>query len=253
MGLTHGGFVGTPAFASPEQFTNERVDVRSDIYSLGVTLWCLLTGQTPFPGSTLEQIRDSQREHALPLEQLKAARVPACFVTILLAMLATEPAARPGIRELTTRLQRCRAQLLDRWKVARRLAFAAAAMGLIATAGFMLVRPSVQPEAAPATAVSPKSIAVLPFRTPDSEQAYFADGIQGQILTRLAGVADLKVISRTSTEKYRSTPPDMKNAAEELGVDISLTKTQSGMKLHARISARTWPSTARSIRRTSGW
>ena len=48
MGLTHGGFVGTPAFASPEQFTNAPVDVRSDIYSLGATLWYLLTGRMPF-------------------------------------------------------------------------------------------------------------------------------------------------------------------------------------------------------------
>jgi len=54
MGLTHGGFVGTPAFASPEQFTNAQVDVRSDIYSLGVTLWYLLTGHRPFEGATIE-------------------------------------------------------------------------------------------------------------------------------------------------------------------------------------------------------
>src|SRR6266508_1303010 len=56
MGLTHGGFVGTPAFASPEQFTDARVDVRSDIYSLGATLWYLLTGHRPFKGATIEQI-----------------------------------------------------------------------------------------------------------------------------------------------------------------------------------------------------
>src|SRR6266545_3770682 len=52
MALTHGGFVGTPAFASPEQFTNAAVDVRSDIYSLGATLWFLLTGHTLFNGQT---------------------------------------------------------------------------------------------------------------------------------------------------------------------------------------------------------
>src|SRR5207249_844853 len=77
MGLTHGGFVGTPAFASPEQFTDARVDVRSDIYSLGATLWYLLTGHRPFQGATIEQIRASQHSHALPIEQLKAARAPA--------------------------------------------------------------------------------------------------------------------------------------------------------------------------------
>ena len=59
--LTHGGFIGTPAFASPEQFTNAPVDVRSDIYSLGATLWYLLTGQMPFPGVSVEQIRASRQ------------------------------------------------------------------------------------------------------------------------------------------------------------------------------------------------
>src|SRR5262245_35619886 len=67
MGLTHGGFVGTPAFASPEQFTDAPVDVRSDIYSLGATLWYLLTGNRPFQGTTIEQIRASQRSRVLPL------------------------------------------------------------------------------------------------------------------------------------------------------------------------------------------
>src|SRR5215510_6727385 len=76
MGLTHGGFVGTPAFASPEQFTDAPVDVRSDIYSLGATLWYLLTGHRPFKGATIEEIRASQHSRALPMEQLKAARVP---------------------------------------------------------------------------------------------------------------------------------------------------------------------------------
>ncbi|MBA3777153.1 MAG: tetratricopeptide repeat protein, partial [Betaproteobacteria bacterium] len=91
-------------------------------------------------------------------------------------------------------------------------------VGLIATAGLILLTPSHQPAPSFATAVSAKSIAVLPFETPGGEQAYFADGVQDQILTKLAGVADLKVISRTSTEKYRSTPRNVKNAAQELGV-----------------------------------
>src|SRR5215468_7359558 len=51
--LTHDRFVGTPAFASPEQFEHSALDVRSDIYSLGETLWFALTGRTPFAGHTL--------------------------------------------------------------------------------------------------------------------------------------------------------------------------------------------------------
>src|SRR5213596_978891 len=132
MGLTHGGFVGTPAFASPEQFTDAPVDVRSDIYSLGATLWYLLTGNRPFQGATIEQIRASQCSQALPIEQLKAARVPSRLISLLVSMLAAEPAARPNVRALTSQLQDCRAQILDRWKVGRRLAFAAGLAGLAA-------------------------------------------------------------------------------------------------------------------------
>ena len=74
--LTHDRFVGTPAFASPEQFEHSALDVRSDIYSLGETLWFALTGKTPFAGRTLSEIHRAQKSNALPIEQLKAAHVP---------------------------------------------------------------------------------------------------------------------------------------------------------------------------------
>ena len=74
---------------------------------------------------------------------------------------------------------------------------------------------------APANALAPgKSIAVLPFEnlSSDKDNAYFATGMQDEILTRLAGIHDLKVISRTSTEQYASHPPNLKVVAEQLGV-----------------------------------
>ena len=68
--------------------------------------------------------------------------------------------------------------------------------------------------------VIPKSIAVLPFQnlSPDADNAYFADGIQEEILTRLASIADLKVISRTSTQRYQSKPHNLAQIAKQLGV-----------------------------------
>jgi len=64
--LTHDRFVGTPAFASPEQFEHSTLDVRSDIYSLGETLWFALTGKTPFPGRSVEEIHRAQKSNVLP-------------------------------------------------------------------------------------------------------------------------------------------------------------------------------------------
>ena len=135
MALTHGGFVGTPAFASPEQFTNAPVDVRSDIYSLGATLWFLLTGRMLFRGRTVEEIRESRESKPLPIEQLKAARVPHRFVSLLKSMLALEPAARPaGARELGAKLQAIRASISGRSKIAGRFAIVA---GMIAAAAII--------------------------------------------------------------------------------------------------------------------
>src|SRR5438067_7459058 len=68
--------------------------------------------------------------------------------------------------------------------------------------------------------VSSKSIAVLPFenRSEDKANGYFAEGIQDEIVTRLSKIADLKVISRTSTQRYKSAPNDLKEIAKQLGV-----------------------------------
>src|SRR5215468_6230292 len=131
MALTHGGFVGTPAFASPEQFTNAPVDVRSDIYSLGVTLWFLLTGQMLFSSRTVEEIQDARRSKPLPIEQLKAARVPHRFVSLLTSMLAIQPASRPaGARELSRKLEAIRASITGRRKTAAWVALTTAIVTL---------------------------------------------------------------------------------------------------------------------------
>ena len=75
-------------------------------------------------------------------------------------------------------------------------------------------------EAATVSTIPQKSIAVLPFEnlSDDKSAAYFAEGIQDEILTKLASIADLKVISRTSTAKYKSKPEDLKTVSQQLGV-----------------------------------
>jgi serine/threonine protein kinase len=86
-----GVFVGTPEFASPEQFAGVNVDIRSDLYSLGVTLWVMVTSQTPFRGPSAEMMY--QHQHApLPLEKLE--HVPQPVVVLLKKLLEKDPAQR---------------------------------------------------------------------------------------------------------------------------------------------------------------
>jgi hypothetical protein len=101
------------------------------------------------------------------------------------------------------------------------------AVGLVVVAGFYIFSHRPTPIAPPsASAPTPaavlipeKSVAVLPFEnlSSDKENAYFADGIQDEILTRLAKIADLKVVSRTSTQQYQSKPANLREIANQLG------------------------------------
>ena len=88
---TPGGFAGTPEYASPEQFAGAAVDIRSDLYSLGVMLWEMVTGQLPFPGSSPELIYQHQHA-ALPLEQLRG--VPQPVIVLLEELLEKDPGRR---------------------------------------------------------------------------------------------------------------------------------------------------------------
>src|SRR3954469_1631866 len=216
--LTHDRFVGTPAFASPEQFEHSALDVRSDIYSLGETLWFALTGKTPFAGRTLSEIHRAQKSNALPVEQLKGAHVPHRLKSLLESMLAFEPASRPGTRELAARLQRCSPEVRSVRRTRAALAVATAVVCGMSTL-FLAHRPRV--ENAALNPAANKSIAVLPFEnlSPDPENVYFADGVQDEILTRLASLADLKVISRTSVMQYKSgAARDLNKIGHQLGV-----------------------------------
>jgi serine/threonine protein kinase len=88
---TPGAFAGTPAFASPEQFAGVGVDIRSDLYSLGVVLWEMVTGQPPFRGTPAELMYQHQHE-VLPLDLLEDVLQP--VVVLLEALLEKDPGRR---------------------------------------------------------------------------------------------------------------------------------------------------------------
>jgi serine/threonine protein kinase/Tfp pilus assembly protein PilF len=218
---THAGFIGTPAFASPEQFAGAGqlpVDTRSDIYSLGVTLWYLLTGRTPFVGRTMEEIRARQTTE-LPLEQLKGLHLPGKVVALLKSMLAADPSHRPqSARDLLLAVHSCYDRFNPEARRRRKKAIlvnVALTLAIVAIACGTWLHQRLRP-----FTPEERSIAVLPFEnlSSDKENAYFAEGIQDEILTRLSKISNLKVISRTSTQHYQSAPKNLPEIAKQLGV-----------------------------------
>ncbi len=107
--LSMGGFVGTAHFASPEQLEEREIDVRSDIYSLGVTLWYMLVGQAPFGGS-LAQVMSQHLHKPPPLEKLQ--HFPASLRTLVGRMIEKDPAKRPQTpAALRVEIEQCLAEI----------------------------------------------------------------------------------------------------------------------------------------------
>ncbi len=239
---TQAGFIGTPAFASPEQFAStgqSPIDTRSDIYSLGVTLWYLLCGRTPFVGRTMEEIRARQTSE-LPLEQLRSLHLPGQVITLLKSMLAPDPKDRPqAARELLSAVHSCYARFNPEARSRRRrVVLAGAALTLVIAA--IALGAWLYQRTRSFTPIE-RSIAVLPFGnlSSDKENAYFAEGIQDEILTRLSKIADLKVISRTSTQHYKSAPENLPEIAKQLGVahilEGSVQKSADAVRVNVQL------------------
>jgi serine/threonine protein kinase/tetratricopeptide (TPR) repeat protein len=233
MDLTHGEFVGTPSFASPEQFGSGPVDARSDIYSLGATLWFALTGLPPHSGKTIEEIRERQTRDDLPIAQLVARKVPEPVVKLLRSTLTIDPSKRPAsARELMEALESCRRKIAGRVGVFYKVAASIAVVATVATTLFILQvnrhkitsasATNIAPSAATLTALPEKSIAVLPLEnlSPEKENEFFAAGVHDELLSDLAKIKELKVISRTSVMQYKSgTTRNLKEIAQQLSAN----------------------------------
>jgi TolB-like protein/Tfp pilus assembly protein PilF len=259
-----GAFAGTPGYASPEQFAGVGVDIRSDLYSLGIVLWEMLTGSLPFHGTNSELL--SRHLHApLPADQL--ARVPKQVVPLLEVLLEKDPALRfqtpSGLlkalaivndaiysgrwltkNELRSKaaaavLQKGSAVLSPaQWEKRRRiLAWLALVPGVAALFAGLFFFFNRAPH--DTVALAEKSVAVLPFDNLSSnkDDGYFADGVQDEILNNLAKIAQLKVISRTSVMQYRAdTKRDLRQIASALRVANVLEGAVRRDGNHVRVS-----------------
>jgi eukaryotic-like serine/threonine-protein kinase len=222
---------GTPSYMAPEQAhaNNGHVSCTTDVYGLGAVLYQLIAGQPPFTGDTPFETVRLLLETEPRQPRLLNPKVDRDLSAICLKCLEKDPKRRYSSAlalaedlEHWRRHEPIRARrtgVLGRGrKWIRRNPTAAALVVmsvLLASAVGVIVWKVEAVGRQPST-----GIAVLPFEnlSNNREDAYFAEGIQDEILARLSKIADLKVISRTSTQKYKSAPDNLREIAKRLGV-----------------------------------
>jgi serine/threonine-protein kinase len=225
---------GTPGYIAPEQAKGSaaKLTPAADIYSLGAILFDLFAGRLPFLGEHPLAVIQQASEKPAPKLRLLSPAVDRDLETIVTRCLECDPNARyPSAAALAEDLERWlegqpvvarRVRAPARvWRWSRRnpiLAGAATACVLLVLAVVWLLREQFSA----ARPLAPdKSIAVLPFEnlSRDPDNAFFTDGVQDEILTALARIAHLKVISRTSVMEYKSgIARDLREIGQQLGV-----------------------------------
>jgi serine/threonine protein kinase/Tfp pilus assembly protein PilF len=229
------GRSGTLVYMSPQQLDGEHGTHLDDIYSLGATLYDLLTSKPPFYSGNIdrqihERVAPSMTERRKDLN-IEPASVPAIWEEVVAACLQKDPAKRPqSAMQVANRLQLSSAPIRAKRTVpSKAILWAGAALVCVIGLGAWYLATSKLRTKAGAVAtnaltqaavIAEKNIAVLPFESfsDDKENAYFADGVQDDILTDLTKVADLKVISRRSVAQYRDTKQTIREIGKALGV-----------------------------------
>jgi eukaryotic-like serine/threonine-protein kinase len=192
-----GMLIGTPAYMSPEQASDEPLDARCDIYALGCVLFEMLSGRPPFTGSTPIAILAQRLTGPAPALAAVGAVVPPVVEQLVARALAQRPDDR----------------FSSGAELARALADAEAAQS----------RPTPTP---PATAVVPRvaALAVLPFvnMSADPENEFFSDGMTEELINALTRVEGLRVASRTSAFAFKGRDLDVREIGQRLNVTAVL-------------------------------
>ena len=225
-----GLILGTVSYMSPEQARGTPVDKGTDIWSLGMVLYEMVTGHEPFIGDTPREVMTSILEKEPPPLTSYIKRIPVELQQIISKALRKDRSERyQSAGEMLQALKSLRHKLELKAELEcsttpswlRRARSPAAVMLVLLVFALALALPfyrhrnlvtSLQPE---------KSIAVLPFSnlSKEEENAFFSDGVQDEILTDLARIADLKVISRASVMQYKSgVSRNLRKIGQQLGV-----------------------------------
>jgi len=243
--------VGTPTYMSPEQAAGERVDGRSDVYSLGCVLYELLAGTPPFTGPSVQAV--VARHQADPVPRLRTVRatVPVALESVVLKALAKVPADRfatawefaralPRHADLRdTRDEVTEATVDTRPRGGRRWAWAA-----VAGTGLVLMlavgrAAGLFGRAAGASAI--RSLAVLPFRnlTGDTAQMYLADAVTGEIQAGLGQIAALRVIPLEDLPSAEARDRYVKVNRIDAVLDGFLTRSGNEVRITVQLTSAT--------------
>jgi eukaryotic-like serine/threonine-protein kinase len=220
-GAGHG--IGTPGYMAPEQLAGDpTVDARADVFALGVVGYEMLAGRPPFTGATPHALATAYfTELPRPLRDVRPDTPPVVANAIMRA-LARAPAERfATAAELCDALMPASDATRRRRRRAVRLTLAAAAVAGLVLGG--VLGRGFGPRPSGAEPPGRRTLAVLPFKNlGPPEDAYFADGVTEELTSRLAGLAGLSVISRTSADQYRNSPKPLREIARELNAEYVL-------------------------------
>ena len=222
-GTEPGVVMGTLDYMAPEQTRGRPADVRSDIFAFGAILYEMLSGQRAFRRDSAADTISAILKEDLPGFAAARQDIPPGLDRIVRHCLEKKPEHRfQSAHDLAFDLSSSAGEGArvetrpPRWVLAL---FGGVLVGLVVVIGLLLWRARTGQAARPGSP-DRRSIAVLPLQnlSPDPENAFFADGMTEDILTQLAKIRDLKVISRTSVMRYKGTQKPVREIASELGV-----------------------------------